>query len=101
MGVSVANGRKLLGGGNLAEEREIGFISHYYTKIGVAIVELTDGVKVGQKLRIVGATSDFTQKLDSMQIEHKSVEEAKKGDSIGLKVKEHAREHDKVFVVVE
>ena len=85
----------------MAEEKEVGSVSHYYTKIGVAIVELTDGVKVGQTLHIKGATSDFTQKLDSMQIDHKLVEEAKKGDSIGLKVKEHAREHDKVFVVEE
>ena len=89
------------GGDNLAEEREVGVVSHYFTKIGVAIVELTDAVKVGQKLHIKGATSDFTQKLESMQIDHKPVEEAKKGDSIGLKIKEHAREHDKVFVVEE
>ena len=85
----------------MAEEQEVGVVSHYFTKIGVAIVELTGTVKVGQKLHIKGATSDFTQKLDSMQIDHKSVEEAKKGDSIGLKVKEHAREHDKVFVIEE
>lgn len=90
-----------IGGGILAEEREVGAVTHYFTKIGVVIVELTDAVKVGQTLHIKGATSDFTQKLDSMQIEHKDVEEAKKGDSIGLKVKEHAREHDKVFVVEE
>ncbi len=92
---------KTFGGDNLAEEQEVGVVSHYFTKIGVAIVELTGTVKVGQKLHIKGATSDFTQKLDSMQIDHKSVEEAKKGDSIGLKVKEHAREHDKVFVIEE
>ena len=85
----------------MAEEKEVGAVSHYFTKIGVAIVELTGGVKVGQTLHIKGATSDFTQKLESMQVDHKPVEEAKKGDSIGLKVKEHAREHDKVFVVEE
>ena len=83
----------------MAEEREVGVITHYYTNIGVAVVELTDTLKVGDTIHVVGATSDFTQKIDSMQIEHKTVKEAKKGESIGLKVKEHTREHDKVFVV--
>lgn len=85
----------------MAEEREVGAISHYYTKIGVAVIELSDTLKVGDTIHVKGATSDFTQKVNSMQIEHKGVEEAKKGESIGLKVKEHAREHDKVFVVEE
>ena len=85
----------------MAEEREVGAVTHYYTKIGVTVIELTDTLKVGDKIHVKGATSDFTQKVDSMQIEHKEVKEAKKGDSIGLKVKEHTREHDKVFVVEE
>ena len=85
----------------MAEEREVGAISHYYTKIGVAVIELSDTLKVGDTIHVKEATSDFTQKVNSMQIEHKGVEEAKKGESIGLKVKEHAREHDKVFVVEE
>ncbi len=83
----------------MAEEREVGAVAHYYTHIGVAVIELTDTLKVGDTIHVKGATSDFTQKIESMQIEHKNVEEAKKGESIGLKVKEHAREHDKVFVV--
>lgn len=83
----------------MAEEREVGVVTHYYTNIGVAVIELTDTLKVGDTMHVKGATSDFTQKVDSMQIEHESVKEAKKGDSIGLKVKEHARENDKVFVV--
>jgi len=85
----------------LAEEKEIGTITHYYTHIGVAIAELTGTLKTGQKIHIKGATSDFVQPVDSMQIEHAAVKEAKKGDSIGLKVKEHARENDKVFLVEE
>ena len=85
----------------MAEEKEVGAVKHYYTNIGVAVIELTGALKVGDKIHIKGATSDFTQKVDSMQIEHKAVKEAKKGESIGLKVKEHTREHDKVFVVEE
>lgn len=83
----------------MAEEREVGKVSHYFSKIGVAVIELTDTLKVGDMIHIKGATSDFTQKVDSMQIEHAAVPEAKKGESIGMKVKEHVREHDQVFVV--
>lgn len=79
--------------------KEIGKVTHYYTKIGVTVIELTDTIKVGDTIRIKGATSDFTQTVDSMQIEHKNVEEAKKGQSIGLKVPEHTREHDVVYKV--
>jgi translation elongation factor EF-1alpha len=83
----------------LAEEREVGKVSHYFSKISVAVIELTDTLKVGDMIHIKGATSDFTQKVDSMQIEHVAVPEAKKGESIGMKVQDHVREHDQVFVV--
>ena len=83
----------------MAEEREVGKISHYFSKIGVAVIELTDTLKVGEMIHIKGATSDFTQNVDSMQIEHVGVPEAKAGESIGMKVKEHVREHDQVFIV--
>ena len=80
---------------------EIGKVTHYFTKIGVAVIELSGDLKVGDEIHIKGATSDFKQKIDSMQIEHENIEEAKAGQSIGLKVKEHAREHDKVYKVAE
>lgn len=79
--------------------KEIGKVAHYYTKIGVAVIELTDTLKVGDSIRVKGATSDFTMAVDSMQIEHENVEEAKKKQSIGLKVPEHAREGDTVYKV--
>jgi translation elongation factor EF-1alpha len=85
----------------LSEEREIGKISHYYSKINVGVIELSGTLKVGDTIRIKGATSDFTQKVDSMQIEHEQVKEAGSGQSIGLKVKEPVRQHDQVFVVEE
>ena len=79
---------------------EIGKISHYFTKIGVGVIEITKGsLKVGDNIKIKGATTDFEQKIDSMQIEHEKVQEAKAGQSIGLKVKEHVREHDMVYKV--
>jgi putative protease len=79
--------------------KEIGKITHYFGHIGVAVVELSDKLKTGAEIQIKGATTDFKQKVDSMQIEHKNVDEAKKGDSIGMKVKEKVRDHDKVFLV--
>lgn len=79
--------------------KEIGKVMHYYTKIGVAVVELSSALKTGDKIRVKGATSDFTQKVDSMQIEKDKVKEAKKAQSIGLKVVEHAREGDIVYKV--
>ncbi len=82
---------------NLGEE--IGKITHYFTKIGVAVIELSGDLKVGDKIRIKGATSDFKQTVKSMQIEHESIEEAEAGQSIGMKVKDHAREGDTVYKI--
>jgi putative protease len=83
------------------KEQEVGKIIHYFSGIGVAILELSAPLKVGDKLHIKGANTDFTQGVDSMQIEHKGVQTAKKGDAIGLKVADHAREGDTAFRVVE
>ncbi len=86
----------------MAEEKLIGKVTHYFTNIGVAVVEITGGeLKVGDKIHIKGATSDFEQNIDSMQIEHESIETAKKGQAIGLKVEQQAREGDEVCKVVE
>jgi len=79
------------------EGKLIGKVTHYFGNIGVAVLELTDTLKVGDTIRIVGGTTDFTQTVDSMEIEHKKVEEAKKGDSIGLKVSQKVREGYKVY----
>ena len=78
---------------------EIGKVTHHFSKIGVGVIELSGDLKVGDKIRIKGATSDFKQDIESMQIEHEDVEKAEAGQSIGLKVKEPVREHDKVYKV--
>lgn len=83
----------------MADEKKIGKVTHYFSKIGVGVMELSGELKVGDKIHIKGATTDFEQKVDSMQIEHENVEKAKKGQSIGLKVSEPVREHDKVYKV--
>lgn len=83
------------------EEKKIGFVSNYFGKISVAAVDITDGtVSVGDTLHFLGHTTDFESTVNSMQIEHKSVAEAKKGDSIGIKVSEKVREGDKVYKIV-
>jgi putative protease len=74
-----------------------GDVSHYYTSIGVAVVELTATLKVGDKITVKGATTNFTQLVKSMQIDHKLVEEAVPGDSIGLKVQDRVRREDEVY----
>ncbi|MDA2919352.1 EF-Tu/IF-2/RF-3 family GTPase [Desulfobacterota bacterium AH_259_B03_O07] len=84
------------------EEKEIGYISNYFSKLSVAVVEITSGtLSVGDTLRIKGHTTDFELKVSSMQIEHEMVTEAKKGDGIGLKVSEKVRKGDKVYRVIE
>jgi putative protease len=83
-------------------EEEIGRITHYFPKIGVAGIEITVGsLKVGETVRIKGHTSDVTQTVESLQQEHLSVPEIKKGVSAGMKVKEHVREGDRVYKVKE
>ena len=83
-------------------EEEIGAITHYFGHIQVAGVRIDRGkLKVGDRIHVVGHTSDFEQTIDSMQVDHDSVEEAGPGDDVGVKVVDHAREHDKVFLVTE
>jgi putative protease len=85
----------------MVEKKLVGKVTHYFTKIGVAVVELSDTLKIGDKISIEGATTNFEQEVESMQIEHEPVEEAKKGDSIGLKVKDRVREGDSVYKIIE
>ena len=83
------------------EEHKIGEVVKFFGKIGVAAIRLTeDSLKVGEKIRIVGHTSDVSQVIESMQVDNKSVQEAGKGADIGIKVKERVREHDVVYKVV-
>lgn len=84
----------------MEEKKPIGKVSHYYAKIGVAVIDLNDSLAVGDEISIEGASTKFTQTIDSMQIEHKDVKQATSGDSIGLKVVERVREGDKVYKVM-
>ncbi|MFB0499663.1 MAG: translation elongation factor-like protein [Candidatus Hadarchaeaceae archaeon] len=79
------------------EKKLVGKISHYFTKIGVGVVELSDELKVGDRISIEGATTNVQQTVDSMQIEHENVQSAGSGQSIGLKIVERTREGDLVY----
>ena len=76
---------------------KIGDVSHYYSNIDVAVVELNAKLKVGDEIRVKGATTEFTQPVESIQIEHEQVTEADAGDSIGLLVSYRVRAGDQVF----
>jgi putative protease len=78
--------------------KEIGKITHYFPKVGVAVLDLTAPLKVGEKIRVERHDGSFTQEVSSMQIEHAQVTEAKPGQSIGLKVNERVHEGNKVFL---
>lgn len=83
----------------MSEKKLVGKVTHYFSKIGVAIIEVSSTLKVGDEISIEGTATNLTQKVDSMQIEHKNVEHAKKGESVGLKVADRVREGDMVFKV--
>ncbi|MFB3886152.1 MAG: EF-Tu/IF-2/RF-3 family GTPase [Thermodesulfobacteriota bacterium] len=82
------------------EEKKIGEVIKFFGKIGVAAIRLSEGsLKVGETIHVVGHTTDFTQTIDSMQVENQNVQEAGSGADIGIKVKDRVREHDVVYKV--
>ena len=79
---------------------KIGRISHYYDKIGVAVLELTDSLSVGDKIKFARGGEDlFEQEVTSMQVEHEQVQEAKTGDAVGLKTDEEVKDGAEVYKV--
>ena len=83
-------------------EKENGYVSNYFSELSVSSVEITNGtVSPGDTLHFKGRTTDFISKVDSMQIDHEPITEAKTGDSIGVKVSEKVRKHDRVYKVTE
>lgn len=83
----------------MEEKKLIGKVTHYFTKIGVGVIELSDELKVGDRISIEGATTNLQQTVDSMQIEHENVQSAGAGQSIGLKVNDRVRQGDLVYKI--
>lgn len=83
------------------QEVEVGKVSIFFAKPSVAAVEITSGtIAIGDTIKIVGATTNFEQKIESMEIDRKPIPSASAGQSVGIKVKERVRPHDKVFKMV-
>ena len=81
-------------------ETEIGTVTHYFTHLHVAAVKIADGeLHIGDTIHVKGHTSDFMQKIGSMELEHQSIDVAKPGDIVGIVTDEYVREHDTVYIV--
>lgn len=84
----------------MPEETSIGVVIQYFGKVGVAAVQITDGeLAIGDRIRIKGATTDFEQSIESMQIDKNPVQNAKAGQAVGIKVQDRVRPNDRVFVL--
>ena len=81
----------------MEELRKVGRVSHFFGRINVAILELTDTISVGDQIFIKGPTTDLEQTVDSMEIEHAKVQQAEAGQSIGMKVNTRVRQKDVVY----
>lgn len=75
----------------------IGSVTHYFSHLSVAAVSLTDTLAVGERIHILGHTSNVAQAVDSMEVDHAAVERAGPGDDVALKVVDHVREHDLIY----
>jgi len=80
------------------EPKPIGVVTHFYGNLEVAIVKFSKSVAVGTIVRFKGATTDFAQTIDSMQFDHKAIETAKKGQQVGIKVKDKVHEGNEVYL---
>jgi translation elongation factor EF-1alpha len=78
-------------------DQAIGTVTHYFGHLSVAAVSLTDTLRVGDRIHIVGHTTNLEQNVDSMEVEHAKVESAGPGDDVALAVSDHVRENDQVF----
>jgi putative protease len=76
---------------------EVGHITHFFSKISVAVLELTAPLSVGDRILVKGPTTDFEQVVDSMQVEHKNIQRAEAGQSVGLKLAQQTKERDVVY----
>jgi len=81
----------------MGEPKPIGEVTHFYGGLGVAIVKFNKTVSVGEAIRFKGATTDFKEIIKSMQFDHKEINKAKKGQEVGIRVKDKVRDGDKVF----
>jgi len=82
-------------------ESAIGTVTHYYSHLNVAVLQLTDRLKVGETIHILGYTTDFIQKVASMEVDHHRMVLVEPGENVALKVVEPVREHDTIYRVTK
>jgi len=80
------------------ESEAIGRVTHYYSHLSVAAVSLDAPLRMGDRVHIKGHTTDLVQSVDSMEVDHKRVDRAAPGDDVALRVEEHVREHDRIYL---
>jgi putative protease len=80
-------------------DTKVGTITHFYDKIGVAVINVLAPLKVGDRIKISGHDKEFEQEIASMQVEHQNIDQAKKGDNVGMKVDQPVKDGDEVYKV--
>lgn len=78
-------------------EKQIGTVTNYYSRIGVAVIQLTGSLELGDEIHIMGGDRDFRQKVESMQVEHEAIERAEAGKEVAVKLEQKARPNDSVY----
>jgi selenocysteine-specific translation elongation factor len=79
--------------------KRVGKVTHYFDHLTVAVLALTEGIRVGDTLHFLGHSTDFRQQVTSLQIEHKAVEAAKAGDDVAMSVSQRVHPNDAVFKI--
>lgn len=82
-------------------DKKAGTVSHYYDKIGVVIVDLDESVSIGDSIKFSGKSDEFSQTLESMEIDHEKIKKAKKGESVGIKTDQKVKEGDTMYLIEE
>jgi hypothetical protein len=77
--------------------KRVGHVNHYFDHLNVAVLALTESIRVGETLHFLGHSTDFKQQVSSLQIEHKAVEAAKPGEDVAMKVDQRVHPNDAVF----
>ena len=80
-------------------DTKVGTITHFYDKIGVAVINVLSPIKVGDRIKISGHDKEFEQEIASLQVEHQNIDQAKKGDNVGMKVDQPVKDGDEVYKV--
>jgi len=87
--------------GGVVMETPIGYVTHFYNRISVAVLSLTSHLELGDKVHFLGHTTDFEQNVSSMEIEHNKVTTVGPGDEVALKVIEPVRNGDEIYKIIE